>query len=473
MVAGIPLDWVEEITSEVLAIEKAPLLPPAPPFPEKILQDELLKNLGLETEITVGTTTAIESSSLKEYLSPTTTRLFSFSFSPYSHPIYAAASHEGLTKLASWLLAGDMAAAVSLQSAFQESFYLFIAAAALDSLQATGYFKNQALRLLNTATDMKEMSACLMQPIKVSHKNEEISFSIFISQALQKEIKKAALQKEQELINQSVVASKIHLSARLLVDQVQVPLQEIASLQEGSFLLLNKEEILTEPASVQIMVGKRAFFAGHIKKNTLTITALAEPVEEIKKMDSPSSPEKKAPAGQTPSLPPKPGMTPQAPAKPGVNPEVPPPPSAQVPPQEGAKPTPPKAPEDPKYFLGEDEEFFVEDEELSKVLEEEQKKAPASAKSEPAAATATKPLATETHEETNPTKLSDIPLHVEVVIGYMRLPVKDLLSMQVGGTYTLANSISSEVDLLINGKRIAKGELLKCGDTLGVRIISL
>lgn len=120
--------------------------------------------------------------------------------------------------------------------------------------------------------------------------------------------------------------------------------------------------------------------------------------------------------------------------------------------------------EDPRYFLGEDEEFFIEDKELEEVLKEEQPT------TMPAATSQQLPQET---IEPFPNTLSDIPLTIEVVVGYMRIPIKELLSMQVGGTYKLGNIVSSQVDLLINGKRIAKGELLKSGDMLGVRILSL
>lgn len=521
MALSIPLDWIEEIKEQVFALEAAPILPPAHPFPEKDLSAEIKKRLGLDVQIEVKGPLIVDTSALKEQLSPTTTRLFSFSFAPFTTPVFAAIGHEDLTKIASWLLAFDMAAAVSLQSAFQESFYLFMGAAALESLAATGHYKNHALRLLSTAGNFKEGEPSVSFSVVVSHKEETIALLILLPTSLQKEMKTAAKKKEEAYVTESVVSSKIHLAARLLVDLIPLNYSDIADMREGSLLLLNKGSEANLD-SVQIVVGKRAFFTGQVAGNALKITALAEPLEEIKKMDTP--PEKNAAAGGPPSLPPRPNTppAPKVPVPPIPSPLTAPPASSLA--QPAPLPTPPSAPEqkpadgkagapaaplpklasgpinpvsratpplpipssasqtpapasaseetdDPKYFLGEDEEFFVEDAELADVLKKSAPQQKASEQKTESQTSAT-PLE-EREEEPLNHSIADIPLQVEVVVGYMRLSIKDLLSMHVGGSYTLANPVTAQVDLLINGKRIAKGELLKSGDTLGVRILSL
>ncbi len=442
MTALVPFDWLEEVKQELFTLEAAPLLPPAPPFPVEALQKALFERLALPVTVEISDAKVIEYKDIKEKTTSTTTRLFSFSLSPHTPSFYTAIGHDDLNRLASWLLAHDMEAAVSLQGSFQESFYLFIGGMALDSLESTGYFKSNSLRLLSTAGSLLDEAPALSISCLIRHEKESISILILIPHSLQKSLKNQTAKNTESLINDSAVASKINIAARLVVDLVALDYSDIALIQEGSFLLLDRP---VTPTSVQIVVGNRAFFAGKIEGNLLTITALAEPLEEIKKMD-------KAPDTKTPAA---------ADAAPkAVKDTAPATPVADAAPKAAGSDNP----HDPKYFLGEDEEFFVEDKELEDVLKKEQ---PASTP-----ATAPKPVAPKA-EEPSPKTLSDIPLNVEVVVGYMRLPIKELLSMQVGGTYTLGNPVNSQVDLLINGKRIAKGELLKSGDTLGVRILSL
>lgn len=424
MVAQVPLDWIEEIKQEIFALEAAPLLPPAPSFPVEALSKELHSRIGLAATIAVGSPKVINKEELKEQLSPTTSRLFSFALAPHTSPLYVLIGHEALNQLSAALLAGDLQAAVSLQSALQESFYLFLGAAMIDAVQATGYTKDYAPRLLSTAEGLKELSPMVSIPITVTCQERPLSLLLLIPPALQRSLKEQTRQKEEVVLRDAALSSKINLVARLLLELVPLHYSDIANLTVGSFLLLDKATTGAQ-TNIQVVVGKRAFFAGKITGDKMTITALAEPLEEIKKMNKPESP----------------------------------------------SPQPPAPEEKPGYFLGEDEEFFVEDEELSKVLKEQETAAPTTPEA-PAAEAPKAPLQ-EPSAESAGTHITDVPLQVEVVVGYMRLSIKDLISMQVGGSYTLGSPISAHVDLLVNGKRIAKGELIKSGDVLGVRILSL
>ncbi len=440
MTALIPFDWIEEIKQELFKLEEAPLVPPAPPFPIEALQKALFERLALPVTIEISDPEVIEYKNIKENIPSSTTRFFSFSFTPHTTPFYTAIGHDDLNRLASWLLDNDMEAAVSLQGSFQESFYLFIGGAALDSLASTGYFKNNSLRLLSTAGTLLEDASALSISICIAREKESISIRLLIPHSLQKSLKNQTAKNTESLINDSVVASKINIAIRLVSSLVPLHYSDLAILQEGSFILLDKP---TTTTSVQLFVGNRAFFAGKIENELLTITALAEPLEEISKMDK--APNKKPPPASLKAK------------------KTPAPPSRADDPTPSTSDTSEKI-EDPRYFLGEDEEFFVEDKELEEVLKEEQPTTMPAATSQQIPQETIEPF---------PNTLSDIPLTIEVVVGYMRIPIKELLSMQVGGTYKLGNIVSSQVDLLINGKRIAKGELLKSGDMLGVRILSL
>lgn len=444
MVQTLPLDWVEEIKQELFTMEEAPLLPPRPPFPLAALNEQLFSKLGLKASVTLGELKAVSFQELEPQLAPGTSRLFSFALPPYSSSLYGLIGHEQLNQIAAALLADDMEAAVSLQSALQESFYLFLGAVTLDALAATNHFKEFSLRLLNTAASLKESSkGFLTLPVSVQLPERAVPFLIIIPESLQQEMKKGAAKTEELFINESLTSSRIQLATRLLLEWVNLPLSQVNDLREGSFLVLDKAKIdLNQPlASCQLVVGRRPFFAGEVHGNQLTLKALAEPIEEIKTMEAPKP---KAPDNEPPKAPE--GATPPPAAAP--TPSAPP-------------------PGEDKYFLGEDEEFFVEDEKLAQILKEE---APKTAEQPAAAAKGT---LVEPVEESKAASLTEVSLPIEVVIGYLRLSVKDLVGLQVGSSYTLGSPISSQVDLLLHGKRIARGELIKSGDVLGVRILSL
>jgi flagellar motor switch protein FliN/FliY len=65
----------------------------------------------------------------------------------------------------------------------------------------------------------------------------------------------------------------------------------------------------------------------------------------------------------------------------------------------------------------------------------------------------------------------EIPLNVVVEIARLQMPLKTLMNLQPGNLLDLDIHPENGVDLVVNGNRIAKGELLQIGEKLGVRIL--
>lgn len=70
-------------------------------------------------------------------------------------------------------------------------------------------------------------------------------------------------------------------------------------------------------------------------------------------------------------------------------------------------------------------------------------------------------------------KFLDIPLEVEVVIGTTTLTLEELLHLGQGSIVELEQSIETPVDIKVNGKLIAKGEIVIVDDRFGVRIVDI
>lgn len=66
--------------------------------------------------------------------------------------------------------------------------------------------------------------------------------------------------------------------------------------------------------------------------------------------------------------------------------------------------------------------------------------------------------------------LDDIPLPIVVEIGRLQMSIKELLELQPGNMLELDTKMDANVDLVVHGKRIGRGELLRVGTVLGVRI---
>ena len=64
----------------------------------------------------------------------------------------------------------------------------------------------------------------------------------------------------------------------------------------------------------------------------------------------------------------------------------------------------------------------------------------------------------------------EIPLNVEVIIGEAEMPLKDVLDLNPGAIVELNREISDPVDIKVNGKLVARGEIVTIGESFGVRI---
>ncbi|MDP1880227.1 MAG: FliM/FliN family flagellar motor switch protein [Parachlamydiaceae bacterium] len=126
----------------------------------------------------------------------------------------------------------------------------------------------------------------------------------------------------------------------------------------------------------------------------------------------------------------------------------------------------------------EEEEFFSESEKIDtekdKPSKVEENEAPVKIESE-------KNLSEKKVEPTVPTSVTksepispeELPIILTMEIGRIELPVSQLLQLEPGNLLELNPLPSNGVDLTINGKIVGKGELIRIGDILGIRVVQL
>ena len=59
----------------------------------------------------------------------------------------------------------------------------------------------------------------------------------------------------------------------------------------------------------------------------------------------------------------------------------------------------------------------------------------------------------------NSSIIMNIPVEVEIVLGSTEMPVSELMALQKGSTVALNRRIGEPVDVVVNGRRIARGEI--------------
>jgi flagellar motor switch protein FliN/FliY len=83
------------------------------------------------------------------------------------------------------------------------------------------------------------------------------------------------------------------------------------------------------------------------------------------------------------------------------------------------------------------------------------------------------PVHTTEEEHRNLQMLFDIPLHVTVELGRTTKVVKEILELSSGSIIELDKLAGEPVDILVNGKLIAKGEVVVIEENFGVRITDI
>ena len=59
----------------------------------------------------------------------------------------------------------------------------------------------------------------------------------------------------------------------------------------------------------------------------------------------------------------------------------------------------------------------------------------------------------------NVSVIMDIPVDVQIVLGSAVMPVSELMALQKGSTVALDRRIGEAVDVMVNGRMIARGEI--------------
>jgi flagellar motor switch protein FliN/FliY len=67
----------------------------------------------------------------------------------------------------------------------------------------------------------------------------------------------------------------------------------------------------------------------------------------------------------------------------------------------------------------------------------------------------------------------DIPLQVTVELGRTKMLVNDLLQLTQGSVVELSKMAGEPLDVLVNNKAIARGEVVMINEKFGIRIIEI
>jgi len=69
--------------------------------------------------------------------------------------------------------------------------------------------------------------------------------------------------------------------------------------------------------------------------------------------------------------------------------------------------------------------------------------------------------------------LLDVPLPIAVELGRTNMAIRDILDLGPGSVVELDRSAGEPVDILVNGKLVARGEVVVIDESFGVRVVDI
>jgi flagellar motor switch protein FliN/FliY len=66
--------------------------------------------------------------------------------------------------------------------------------------------------------------------------------------------------------------------------------------------------------------------------------------------------------------------------------------------------------------------------------------------------------------------LYDVPVQVSVVLGSTTMPLSNILKLGKGAVIELERSVGEPIDVYVNNKRVAKGEIVIVDEKIGVTL---
>lgn len=430
----LPYSWLRALSPDIKMVDEIPLWGSSPPFP----WDQYGKVLGqiLDVPLLKIEPSTVEWRLPEELLTPIGQEavLYPLAVSPLEGYAYLLFSKENLKNLFE-AVTRDKIGEESLKewtTDWQEEFYQFLVLQAIHAFQTVGYDPSLSLQLLSDISLPK--TPCLCIDLNIHTEQKTVFGRLIISPELRRALKQKYTPTTRTFpqgVSESVIAT-LHV----VIGQTSLSKKEWREAKPGDFLMLDSCTMVPgeEKGRVVLTVNDTPIFRAKLKDNALKLleypllqevkTAMAR--EHDEEFDDTFESEDETLSDQ------------------------------EIDPFEG---------ED-----GEEEEEEADDEEESLGTSEEDLEEEDMEEEKPTGL-AGKELLEKKQAPAPLVKPEDIPLTISVEIARIQMSMEQLQGLTPGNLLDLNITPEHGVDLVSNGHCIARGELLKLGETLGVRIL--
>lgn len=441
--ANAPYDWLKQVPHALFTLDSVPLMGYAPNFPLEAFQKEIAKTFALtDFHLTISEPHwKLPNELLTGF--ETTAAQFHLSVSPMNSNITWVMSDHDIELLMELLLTNKESPIQTIDPDFKVGFSRFLVFEVIHLLGKVPYDKALSFNYLENVEASTAEAPCLSFDVQLSISNKSIAGRLILSPEFYQAWKKHYSQKKTDALSNPALAQKLGLILHLEAGRSSFKLSEWNSIHPGDFFILDhcSYEPGEDKGRVMITVGGHPYFRAKLKQGNIKILEFplyhevhapmnSKPADEDEDFDHDEDSELEDDFGEDFEL-------------------------------------------DDDFDFDEDTDLDEEHEEATELEEkgadEEEELAPAKSL---AAKETTKAQTSSEHAKTPP-KVEEMTIHVVVEVGRIEMSVQKFLELQPGNMLELDVKPENGVDLVVNGKYLGKGELLRVGEALGVRVLDI
>ena len=421
MTSAQPLDWIKQIDAQLAELDERPQFGTPAPLNWHQLETDL-RTLLNRPELTLthsakGWVTAGQLlQGLGENIVPLT-----IEWAPLESPAFFVTGEYTLKELMGELLAPEEEAPSFYDPALVDGFSAYFAAQILRLLSNQSFATPLSPRLGPQSSDMLKAlgeESCFAIDVSLQVNGKHLWGRVLLSESFRREWKIYFAHQEPPSLTEEM-RQKLMVDLGLEVGQTRLKFDEWKNVKIGDYIILDhcSYDPDDKQGSVVLTLQQKPLFRGRIKEGGIKLTnyPIYEEVTEMKDEDTNSRPSN--PLGHD---------------------------------------------EDALYgdLDSDDESEFDEDDELFGDLDEE----PTASKKRSSEVSSAEGISISPEE---------LPVQLTVEVGRVRMTAGELLSLTPGNLLDLHVAPEQGVDLVVNGKKVGRGELIRMGDLLGVRILNL
>lgn len=447
-VTSTPYEWLKKIPLDLVQLDEIPLFGRMSPFPMEKFCAHLAKTFGLKSvKIDLSEFQWREQHDLFSGIG-SSIETHCLTLQKFDGKLFWAMSEQDVKRLMSRLLLQGKHLIEILEKDYEAGFYRFLSIEILDAIVKMKWDPNILPQM--AAEKAEPDSPMLAMDASLTIDDEIFVGRILISPVLRKSLKEFYIKQSSKEAFIPPLSQKLELTVHLEAGTASMSQNDWAAVKPGDFVLLDQCSLQPgeEKGRVMLTIGGKPFFRGRIKDGNIKILEhpLYYEVNEAMVPRNPANEDEEEDEDLDEDL------------------------------DEDFDEVDEE--EEEESEVEEEEDFEeVEEEEAEEIEESEIEKNEEAAKVAAKAPTAPPPVPGQPQpppkEVAKIVTPQEIPLSVVVEVGRLQMTVQSLLEMKPGNLLELNIHPESGVDLVVNGSRIGKGELLQIGEVLGVRVLEI